>query len=82
MIIKNAIVYTEDKKFTTGGIVVHDDKIESIYTTESIPDMPGKKSLTDRGIRNSGTGSICISTGVWEMTSVITVKRLLKYCKI
>ncbi len=28
MIIKNVIVYTEDKKFTAGGIVVHDDKIE------------------------------------------------------
>ena len=25
MIIKNVIVYTEDKKFTAGGIVVHDD---------------------------------------------------------
>lgn len=49
MIIKNVIVYTEDKKFTAGGIVVHDDKIESIYTTENVPDMPGKKSLTDRG---------------------------------
>ena len=24
MIIKNVIVYTEDKKFTAGGIVVHD----------------------------------------------------------
>ena len=35
MIIKNVIVYTEDKKFTAGGIVVHDDKIESIYTTET-----------------------------------------------
>ena len=41
MIIKNVIVYTEDKKFTAGGIVVHDDKIESIYW--------GKKSLTARG---------------------------------
>lgn len=49
MIIKNVIVYTEDKKFTAGGIVVHDDKIESIYTTENVPDMLGKKSLTDRG---------------------------------
>ena len=29
--IKNVIVYTGDKKFTAGGIVVHDDKIESIY---------------------------------------------------
>ena len=28
MIIKNVIVYTEDKKFTAGGIVVHDDKID------------------------------------------------------
>ena len=41
MIIKNVIVYTEDKKFTAGGIVVHDDKIESIYTTENVPDMLG-----------------------------------------
>ena len=47
MIIKNVIVYTEDKKFTAGGIVVHDDKIESIYTTENVPDM--------LGIRNPGT---------------------------
>ena len=43
MIIKNVIVYTEDKKFTAGGIVVHDDKIESIYTTENVPDMPGEE---------------------------------------
>ena len=69
MIIKNVIVYTEDKKFTAGGIVVHDDKIESIYTTENVPDMLGEEVID---------GSICISTGVWEMTSVITVKRLLK----
>ena len=44
MIIKNVIVYTEDKKFTAGGIVVHDDKIESMYRI-----CWGKKSLTDRG---------------------------------
>ena len=44
MIIKNVIVYTEDKKFTAGGIVVHDDKIESIYTTENVPDMLGGRS--------------------------------------
>ena len=31
MIIKNVIVYTEDKKFTAGGIVVHDDKIEHLH---------------------------------------------------
>ena len=31
MIIKNVIVYTEDKKFTAGGIVIHDDKIDNIY---------------------------------------------------
>ena len=50
MIIKNVIVYTEDKKFTAGGIVVHDDKIESIYTTEKRTGYAGgKKSLTDRG---------------------------------
>lgn len=49
MIIKNVIVYTEDKKFTAGGIVVHDDKIESIYTTEKTYRICwGKKSLTDR----------------------------------
>ncbi len=31
MIIKNVIVYTEDKKFTAGGIVIHDDKIDNIF---------------------------------------------------
>ena len=45
MIIKNVIVYTEDKKFTAGGIVVHDDKIESIYTTENVPDMLGEEVI-------------------------------------
>lgn len=49
MIIKNVIVYTEDKKFTAGGIVVHDDKIESIYTTENVPDMPGEEVVDGQG---------------------------------
>ena len=49
MIIKNVIVYTEDKKFTAGGIVVHDDKIESIYTTENVPDMPGEEVIDGQG---------------------------------
>ena len=70
MIIKNVIVYTEDKKFTAGGIVVHDDKIESIYTTENVPDMLGEEVI-------DGQGAYAIP-GLWEMTSVITVKRLLK----
>ena len=55
MIIKNVIVYTEDKKFTAGGIVVHDDKIESIYTTENVPDMLGEEVVDGQGIRNPGT---------------------------
>ena len=49
MIIKNVIVYTGDKKFTAGGIVVHDDKIESIYTTENVPDMPGEEVVDGQG---------------------------------
>ena len=49
MIIKNVIVYTEDKKFTAGGIVVHDDKIESIYTTENVPDMLGEEVVDGQG---------------------------------
>ena len=49
MIIKNEIVYTEDKKFTAGGIVVHDDKIKSIYTTENVPDMPGEEVVDGQG---------------------------------
>ena len=49
MIIKNVIVYTEDKKFTAGGIVVHDDKIESIYTTENVPDMLGEEVIDGQG---------------------------------
>ena len=43
------IVYTEDKKFTAGGIVVHDDKIESIYTTENVPDMLGEEVIDGQG---------------------------------
>ena len=39
MIIKNVIVYTEDKKFIAVGIVIHDDKIDNIYTTENVPDI-------------------------------------------
>ena len=49
MIIKNVIVYTEDKKFTAGGIVVHDDKIESIYTTENVPAMLGEEEKQETG---------------------------------
>ena len=78
MIIKNVIVYTEDKKFTAGGIVVHDDKIESIYTTENVPDMLGEEVVDGQGAY-AIPGLIDLHfTGVWEMTSVITVKRLLK----
>ncbi len=57
MIIKNVIVYTEDKKFTAGGIVVHDDKIESIYTTENVPDMPGEEVVDGQGAYAEGSGS-------------------------
>ena len=49
MIIKNVIVYTEDKKFTAGGIVIHDDKIDNIYTTENVPDMIGEEGIDGRG---------------------------------
>ena len=49
MIIKNVIVYTEDKKFTAGGIVIHDDKIDNIYTTENVPDMIGEEVIDGRG---------------------------------
>ena len=37
------------KKFTAGGIVVHDDKIESIYTTENVPDMLGEEVIDGQG---------------------------------
>ena len=49
MIIKNVIVYTEDNKFTAGGIVIHDDKIDNIYTTENVPDMIGEEVIDGRG---------------------------------
>ena len=55
MIIKNVIVYTEDKKFTAGGIVVHDDKIESIYTTENVPDMLGEEVVDGQGADRKST---------------------------
>ena len=46
---KGTIVYTEDKKFTAGGIVIHDDKIDNIYTTENVPDMIGEEVIDGRG---------------------------------
>ena len=49
MIIKNVIVYTEDKKITAGGIVIHDDKIDNIYTTENVPEMIGEEVIDGRG---------------------------------
>ena len=39
----------KNKKFTAGGIVVHDDKIESIYTTENVPDMLGEEVVDGQG---------------------------------
>ena len=66
------------KKFTAGGIVVHDDKIESIYTTENVPDMPGEEVVDGQGAY-AIPGLIDLHFhGCMEMTSVITVKRLLK----
>ena len=50
MIIKNVIVYTEDKKFTAGGIVVHDDKIDKhLHDRKRTGYDGGRSRLTDRG---------------------------------
>ena len=49
MIIKNVLVYTNEKRFSAGGIVIHDDKIDSIYTIENVPDMIGEEVIDGQG---------------------------------
>lgn len=49
MIIKNVIVYTEDKKFTAGGLLFTMTKSKAFTRQKTYRICWGKKSLTDRG---------------------------------
>ena len=49
MIIDNVIVYTPDKKFMKGGIVLEGKTIRSIYTEKDTPDLRGKDVINGNG---------------------------------
>ena len=49
MIIKNVIVYTEDKKFTAGGIVVHEMLGEEVVDGQAAYAIPGLIDLHFHG---------------------------------
>ena len=49
MIIDNVKVYTPDKKFMEGGIVLEGKTIRSIYTEKDAPDLRGKDVINGNG---------------------------------
>ena len=49
MIIDNVKVYTPDKKFMKGGIVLEGKTIQSIYTEKDAPDLRGKDVINGNG---------------------------------
>ena len=49
MIIDNVKVYTPDKKFMEGGIVLEGKTIRSIYTEKDTPDLRGKDVINGNG---------------------------------
>ncbi len=49
MIIKNVKVFTEDKNFVKGGIVLEGDKIQSVFTEENAPNIEKEEVLDGQG---------------------------------
>ena len=49
MIIKNVEVFTEDKNFVKGGIVLDGDKIQSVFTGENVPNIEKEEVLDGQG---------------------------------
>ena len=49
MIIDNVKVYTEEKTFVKGGIMLDGDKIQRVYTEEEKPQFGEKEVLDGEG---------------------------------
>ena len=75
MIIDNVKVYTEEKTFVKGGIMLGGDKIQRVYTEEEKPQF-GEKEVLD------GEGAYAIPTFIFmaakEMIFVMEMKRRLR----
>ena len=51
MILDHVRVFTEDKKFTDGGIVIKDGRIAEVYTEGNCPTVTGKLLKELRSMR-------------------------------
>ena len=49
MLIKNVKVFTEDKKFKNGAIVLEGDKIKAVYTEANMPDSDLEETIDGNG---------------------------------
>ena len=54
MIIDHVKVFTEDKKFTDGGIVIKDGTIEQVYTEGNRPQTEDEILDGERHVRDTG----------------------------
>lgn len=50
MILDHVRVFTEDKKFTDGGIVIKDGRIAEVYTEGNCPAADGEEILDGQGM--------------------------------
>lgn len=50
MILDHVRVFTEDKKFTDGGIVIKNGRITEIYTEGNCPAADGEEILDGQGM--------------------------------
>ena len=69
MIIDHVKVFTEDKKFTDGGIVIKNGTIEQVYTEGKRPQTEDEVPLTGKACTRYRGLLTCISTDARETTS-------------
>ena len=74
MIIDNVYVYTANKIFVKGGIVLDGDKIMRVYEEEDAPKLTG--NVIDGKGNYAIPGLICIFMDVREMMFAMVTKKL------
>lgn len=78
MIIDNVKVYTEEKTFVKGGIMLDGDKIQRVYAEEEKPQF-GEKEVLDGEGAYAIPGLIDLHfMAAKEMTFVMEMKRRLR----
>ena len=78
MIIDNVKVYTEEKTFVKGGIMLDGDKIQRVYAEEEKPQF-GEEEVLDGDGAYAIPGLIDLHFhGCKEMTFAMEMKRRLK----